>query len=40
MYVEMLRLWEELPAIADIDYSNDGILDLFKVEYHQITIIL
>ena len=36
----MLRMWEELPTIDDIDHSNDEILDLFKVQYHQITIIL
>jgi len=40
MDVEMLRLWEELATTDDIDHSNDGILDLFKAQYHQNTIIL
>ena len=31
MDVEILRLWEEMSAVDDIDHSDDGILDQFEV---------
>ena len=28
---EILRLWEEMSAVDDMDHSDDGILDQYEV---------